>query len=162
MVKRAHGPVMRNRVMFGKVIGEVSEAFIPVDPKMLLLRAVLNPEVAHIHGLGSAELDTLVSDASGSGVIGLNGSARLGEAEFFECGPNGFGFAGVVEEATEFGFGRGGNHLPQAMGDNEDWTVEGGFRGGRGRRKMGAKVEESSVARARVGFAKIRCVTVYV
>ena len=84
MVDGSHDTMVGSRMVFGVVISEVLEAAIPVDEELALVDAVLNPEVSHGHSFGTTQFDGVVSDASGGGVISLDGSGALGVAKGFK------------------------------------------------------------------------------
>ena len=47
---RSHNTVMGRRVVFGEIVTEVSAAGFPINEKLTLPGAVLDPIEAHIHG----------------------------------------------------------------------------------------------------------------
>jgi hypothetical protein len=79
--------------------------------------AILNPEIAHGHGFGAARFDGAVGEASGGSIVHLDGSWRLRETEFVQSSTQGSGFATVVAETTEFGFGGGGDDFFEDVSD---------------------------------------------
>lgn len=52
--------MMRGWVVFGVVIGQVFETGVPIDLEVVLFNLILDPKVAHGHGLGPFEFDSLV------------------------------------------------------------------------------------------------------
>ena len=51
-VGRSHNTVMRRRVVLGEIVTEVSAAGFPINEKLALPGAVLDPIEAHIDGFG--------------------------------------------------------------------------------------------------------------
>ena len=51
-VARLHNTVMGRRVMLGEIVTEVSATGFPINEKLALLGAVLDPIEAHIDGFG--------------------------------------------------------------------------------------------------------------
>jgi hypothetical protein len=93
-------------MVFRVVIGEVQDTSVPIDLELAEGDTILNPEIAHGHGFGTARFDGAVGEASGSGIVDLDGSRKLRETEFVQSSTEGSGFATVVVETTEFGFRR--------------------------------------------------------
>ena len=52
-VGRSHNTVMGRRVVLGEIVTEVSAAGFPINEKLALPGAVLDPIEAHIYGFGS-------------------------------------------------------------------------------------------------------------
>jgi hypothetical protein len=86
--------------------------------------AILNPEIAHGHGFGTARFDGAVGETGGGGIVDLDWSRRLRETEFVHSSTEGSGFATVVVEATEFGFGGGGDNFFEDMSDGKDGAIQ--------------------------------------
>ena len=73
-------------VGLGEIVGEVVSARGPVDAVLLLLDAISDPEVSYVYGFGSLNVDGLVRNTLGSGVVGDDGSGILWVAEVGEGG----------------------------------------------------------------------------
>ena len=91
--------------MLGEVVGFVETAFFPMNKELPLAYAVANPVEAHVDGFRALLFDSVVGDAGGGTVVGLDWCRWLGVAEFLERGTDGAGFLAVVEEAGKFSFG---------------------------------------------------------
>ena len=100
-----HCSVMANRVVLGKVIGQVALPLRPINVEVTLVDAIANPVVAHIHRLGATLLDHVVGETVGRAVVSLHRNRMLLPAEFFKLNANWFGVDAVVEETAEFALG---------------------------------------------------------
>ena len=85
-------------MVFGEVIRQVQEAFVPKDSELVLKNVILNPIKFHVvgFGFGAALFDGLVGYSRGSGVFNLDGRGRLRVAHFMEGSADAAGFAGIV------------------------------------------------------------------
>ena len=109
--------------MFGEIIRLVEDSFFPIDVELLLADSVTDPVKTHVDSFGAFLFDSVVGDAGGSAVVGLERGRWLGMAEFFEVDANGAGFFAVVEEGSEFGFGRTGEDFTHDLAENVDGAV---------------------------------------
>ena len=96
-------------MVLGEVVGQIVGAAAPVDEELAFGDAVFDPVEAHVDGFGAALFDSVIGNAGGAGVIGLDGSGWLGMPHFVECGAEPDPIFCVVEEGTEFGFGGRGH-----------------------------------------------------
>jgi hypothetical protein len=76
-----------------------------MDAELLLANAVADPAKAHVHRFGPFVFDSVVEDARGSAVVGLQRRWGLGMSELFEDDQDGAGLFAVVEEGYELSFG---------------------------------------------------------
>ena len=146
--------------MLGKVVRFVEAAALPIDMELALADTIANPVEAHVDRFGALLLDGVVGDAGSSAVVGLEGRRRLGVAEFFERNANRTGFFAIVEEGSEFGFGRTRKDFAHDLAEDADGTVRRGWRIvwiGRlvGMRWAAAEVVIASGARARFGGSQV-------
>ena len=65
-------------MVFGDVVGKIVATFLPVDAKLALVGAILEPVEAHVDGFRSALLDGAMDDSSCCGIVGLDRGRRLG------------------------------------------------------------------------------------
>jgi hypothetical protein len=72
-------------VGLGEVVGEVVLARVPADGEVALADALADPVPPHVHGLGSADLDSGVGDPDGAPVIADDWSNCLWEAQIGKC-----------------------------------------------------------------------------
>ena len=79
--------MMRGRVVFGYVVGNVFGARAPVDKELALFDSVSNPMEAHVNSPGAFLLDLAIGKTDGGGVVGFYWCGRLGVTEFFEGNP---------------------------------------------------------------------------
>jgi hypothetical protein len=140
-------------------------AFLPVDEKVSLLDAVADPVKTHIHGFGSALFDCFVADAGGAGIVGLDGSGRLGIAHVCESGSKHRRFFAIEEEGAEFGFGGrgkdGGHHGGMYVNCAIGWRRCGvGVGREEGIEERVTEEEETAGPRSGVFFGEIGGVTV--
>jgi hypothetical protein len=67
-------------MVFREIIRAGETAFFPTNYKLALADTVANPVKAHVNGLGSFLLDSVVGDAGGSAVVSLDWGGGLGVA----------------------------------------------------------------------------------
>ena len=68
MIKWPDSTVMAGEEVLGVTVCEVLQTTIPVDVELVLIHSILNPEVTHIHGLGSPYFESAIGNTSSSGV----------------------------------------------------------------------------------------------
>ena len=85
--------------MLGTVVGQVLVSWCPVVADVFLGVEAAEPPEAHVHGLEIFFHHGLVGDASGGGVVALNGRGGLGPYHFDESVPEGYHGLGADEEA---------------------------------------------------------------
>ncbi len=68
--------------MLCEIVSIVFAASAPVDKEFSISNAIANPIEAHVDGFGSTLLDSAISNARGTGIIGLDGGCRLWMAHF--------------------------------------------------------------------------------
>ena len=85
--------------MLGTVVIQVLDSWCPVEAEVFLGVAASDPPEAHIHGLEHFVHHGLVGDASGGGVVALNGRGGLRPAHFDESVSQGYHGFGAYEEA---------------------------------------------------------------
>ena len=89
--------------MFSVVICVITTSALPADLELSLLDSVLDPEEAHVHGLGALSLDGVVGDSCCYLVVGDDcGGYALGVPHFGEDCSYSRSFLAVVEEAGGF------------------------------------------------------------
>ena len=81
----AHCAVVGGRVVLGEVVSEIAGAFVPVDSELVLVHRVADPVEAHVDCFGAALFDSVVDDAFGCFVVGLDGCRTLFVAQEFQC-----------------------------------------------------------------------------
>ena len=91
--------MVQGGMMLGTVVGQVLVSWCPVVAEVFLGVASLDPPEAHVHGLDNFVHHGLVGDASGGGVVTLNGRGGLGTAHFDESVSDGYHGLGADEEA---------------------------------------------------------------
>jgi len=68
----------------------------------------LYPIKRHVNGLGMFLFDLVIGNASGCGVVSLNGGGGLVMSEFLQGNAQGTGMFGTEEECNKFGLGHNG------------------------------------------------------
>jgi hypothetical protein len=107
---RALGLVVLGRMVLGVIIGTVCPAAFPANVELALANAVPDPIVPHIHGLGAALLDAVISsNAAGGAIVGDNWGSRLGVAKLVQGDAFGDSLFSAVEESHELGFSDAGD-----------------------------------------------------
>ena len=134
--------------MLGEIIAQIGETFVPINAEVPLFGAVHDPEIAHVHGFGTLDLNAFVGNTVSGAVIGFERRRALGKIEISERIADRFGLACVVKKTTEFAFGRRGDYFLHLVGDNENGAIH--WRGkGAGVvriRGLAAKVEITTIA----------------
>ena len=86
--------MVQGGIMIYTVVGQVLVSWCPVVAKVFLGVAASEPPEAHVHGFENLVHHGLVGDASGVGVVTLDGRGGLRPAHFHESvseGYHGFG-----------------------------------------------------------------------
>lgn len=127
---------MGRRVMLGEVVGFVESAFLPVYMELALANAIANPVESHVDGFGATLFDSVIGDADGGAIVGLDESGRLRMAHLGQGGPNDSGVLAVDINASELRFG-GATH---DVAENPTRGVNGSVEWGEGSSDEGAVV----------------------
>jgi hypothetical protein len=106
---RALGFVVLGRMVLWIIIGTVGSAAFPLHVELALTNAVPDPIVSHIHGLGAALLDAVISNAAVGAIVGDDRGWRLGVAKFVQGDALGDSFFSVVKESRKLGFSDAGD-----------------------------------------------------
>ena len=156
--------VMGSRVVLGEVVAEVSAAGFPINDKLALPGAVLDPIEAHIDGFGYFLLDCAVGEAFRGRVFDADWSRWLQVPKFPEGSAYRHVLLYIVKGGTNFGFSGGRHHVVEDIGDGMDRAVERGFCEKWLSRVSGffAKEIVATNAAASAGFRKVGGVTVEV
>ena len=111
---------------------------------------------AHVHGFGALLFDSVVEDAFAGGVVSSNWSGWLFVAKFDEGLADGATCLGVVEAASDFGFGGTGHDISEDVNIGMNGSVDGWI--------VGVVTEKvvASAARAGFGDAKVGGVSMQV
>lgn len=113
------------------IVTKVITPRVSVDQELFLVHPVLDPIEAHVHGLKFVLMDGAVGDASGTSIVSLDGSWRLGMAHLNEGGAERDAIARIVVEANKFRFGSVGHEVVQYVADIVNGAVvRGGVVGG--------------------------------
>jgi hypothetical protein len=103
--------MMSGWVLFGEIITQVVGALAPVDKKLILTGLILYPIETHVHGFGFALGNCAVGYPGGARVVCLDWRWQLRMAHFDEGSSKRTALAGIVEQASKFGFCRGGHDI---------------------------------------------------
>ena len=76
-------PRLSGTRIWASEVCQIGVAAIPVDEKMFLVRSILNPIIAHVHGLAFTLFDCVGHDALAYFVVGDDGGWGLLVAEEF-------------------------------------------------------------------------------
>ena len=71
--------------MLDELVTKVSASRFPINEKLALLGAVLDPSEAHVDGFGYFLFDCVVGEAFSGGVLDVNWCRWLQVPEFCEC-----------------------------------------------------------------------------
>ena len=91
--------MVQGGMMLCTVVGEILVSWCPVVAEVFLGVAASEPPEAHVHGLDHFFHHGLVGDASGGGVVALNGRGGLRPYHFHESVYEGYHGFGADKEA---------------------------------------------------------------
>ncbi len=89
-----------SHVVFGWIVAQVFLTGLIIKFEVFLCCAIQQPEVSHLHCIGTFTFDCVIDNASGSGVVDVNGCRWLWMAEFKEGESQDLGFLSIEEECT--------------------------------------------------------------
>ena len=116
-VGRSHDTVMGRRVVLGEIVTEVSAARFPINEKLTLPGAVLDPIEAHIDGFGSFLLYGAICETFRGRVVDADWSWWLWVPEFLEGSAYWHGLLAVVKSGTDFSLSSRHHHVVKDIGD---------------------------------------------
>ena len=94
-------------VVFRRVIAHVFLSRLIMKFEIRLSFLVQQPEVMHFHGAGALTFDSVIDNANGSSVANVYWCWRLWMPKLVQGKPKDFGFLGIEEEGSQFGFSGG-------------------------------------------------------
>ena len=144
----SHNFVMGRWMMFGEVVGQVFDALLPVNFKLLLCHAIAEPVESHIPGFGATLAHVGSGELKSSRVISFDGCWWLGMIECDEGVAEWNCSLAIVEDAERLRLGSGCNNWLDAGTLSEDRAIVG-------RVVMGAEVEMPSDTAACIGEHKV-------
>ena len=115
-VGRSHDTVMGRRVGLGEIFTEVSADRFPINEKLTLLGAVLDPIEAHIDGFGYFLLYGAICETFSGRVVHADWSWWLWVPEFLEGSAYRHGLLAVVKSGTDFSLSGGFHHVVKDLG----------------------------------------------
>ena len=110
-VGMSHNTVMVRRVVLGEVVTKVSASGFPINEKLTLSGAVLDPIEAHIDGFGYFLFDCAVGKTFHGRVVDADWSRWLQVPEFLEGSAYWHGLLAIVKGGTNFAFSSGRHHV---------------------------------------------------
>ena len=125
-VGRSHNTVMGRGVVIGIIVTKVSVARIPMNERLTLPDAVLDPIEAHIDGFGSFLLYGAVCETFRGRVVDADWSWWFRVPKFLEGSVYWHGLLAIVKSSTNFGFSGGRHHVGEDIGDGMDRAVNRG------------------------------------
>ena len=117
-VGRSHDTVMGRRVVLGEIVTDVSAAEFPINEKLTLPGAVLDPIEAHIDGFGSFLLYGAICETFRGRVVNADWCWGLWVPEFLEGSAYRHGLLAVVKSGTDFCLSGGRHHVVKDLGDD--------------------------------------------
>ena len=115
-VGRAHKAVMGRIVVLGELFTEVSASGFPINYKLALPGAFLDPIEAHVDGFGYFLFYCAVGEAFSSGVVNADWIQWLRVPEFCEGSVYWHGLLTSVEGGADFGLSGGRHHVLEDLG----------------------------------------------
>ena len=116
-VGRSHDTVMGRRVVLGEIVTEVSAAGFPINEKLTLPGAVLDPIEAHIDGFGSFLLYGAICETFRGIVVDADWSWRLWVPDFLEWSAYRHSLLAVVKSGTDSSLSGRRHHVAKNIGD---------------------------------------------
>ena len=114
--------------MLGEIVTEVSAAGFPINEKLALPGAVLDPIEVSINGFGYFLLYGAVCENFRGRVVESDWSWWLQVTKFLEGSVYRHGLLAIVKSGTDFGFSGGRHHVVEDLGDGIDRSVKRGVR----------------------------------
>ena len=125
-VGSSHNTVMVRRVVIGEIFTKGSAAGFPINEKLALPGAVLDPIEAHIDGFGSFLLYCAVCETLLGRVVDADWSWWLRVPKFVEGSAYRHGLLAIVKSGTDFGFSSGRHHVVEDLREGMDRAVKRG------------------------------------
>ncbi len=94
-------------VVFRRMIAHVFLFGLIMKFEILLSLPIQQPEVTHFHGAGAFTFDSVIDNATGSSVVNVYWCWRLWMPKLVQGKMEDFGFLGIEEEGSHFGFSSG-------------------------------------------------------
>ena len=123
-VGRSNNTVLGRRVVLGEIVAEVSSARFPINEKLALPGAFLDPIEANIDGFGYFFLYGAVCETFRGRVVDADWSWWLQVPNFLESSAYRHGLLAIVKSATNFGFSGGRHNVVKDLGDNMDRSIK--------------------------------------
>ena len=112
--------------MLGEIVTKVSSAGFPINEKLALPGAVLDPIEAHINGFGYFLLYGAVCKTFRGRFVDADWSWWLRVPEFLEGSEYQHGLLTIVKSGTDFSLRGGRHHVAEDLGDGMDRAVKRG------------------------------------
>ena len=117
---------MGRRVLLGEIVTEVRAAGFPINEKLTLPGAVLDPIEAQIDGFGYFLLYGAICETFHGRVFDADWSWWLWVPEFLEGSAYRHGLLAVVKSGTNFSLSGGRHHVVKDLGDGMYRAVKRG------------------------------------
>ena len=112
--------------MLGEIVTKVGAAKFPINEKLTLPGALLDPIEAHINGFGSFWLYGAICEPFRNRVVDADWSWWLWVPEFLEGSAYWYGLLAVVKSGTDFSLSGGRHHVVKDLGDGMYGAVKRG------------------------------------
>ncbi len=89
-----------SHVVFRWIVAQVFLTWLIRKFEIFLCFAIQQPEVLHLHCMGTLVFDCVIDNANSSAVVYVNGCWWLWMAKFKECKSKDLGFLSIEEECT--------------------------------------------------------------
>lgn len=123
--QRALVTVMRWGKMLGIVVREIASSRFPLNDKLAILDAVLEPIETHVYGFGALLFDSVIEDAPGHAVVGGDDSGGLGPSHFAESDSEWNSSLGIEEGGAGLGLSCGTEDIAHDACENMEGPIEG-------------------------------------
>ena len=117
--------------MFGKVIGLIILAFVPVDSEFAVGALIAEPVPSHVPGFGPALFDVGMDKAVGRGIVCFDGCGLLGMTECGKGNSTRNGLLSVAIDTAGLCFSSRAHYALDCFANCQDRTIW--FREGLGR-----------------------------
>ena len=110
-------------VMFCEIIPHVLASWFPINKKVFLFYPICYPIKLHVHCLGPFLSNCSCDDAIVRGVVCFYWGWWLGKIEFMECNCQRYRCFPIVEQSSNFCFGRGRYHILEDSEFRVEWAI---------------------------------------
>ena len=110
-------------VIFREIVPHVLDFWFPINKKVFLFYPVLHSIKSHVHCRGPFLSNYIGYNSFRRGVVCFYLGWWLGKIEFMECNCQRYRCFPIVEQSSNFFFGRGHHHMLEDYAFHVDWYI---------------------------------------